>query len=193
MGLVTGPAGTGCYASFSNDMFNKPGFKSSAANALTGMRILCAFLIIVFPVFSKGFYALYLLGGLTDAIDGTVARALKQESEFGEKLDTIGDICFALVVLGKVIKAVHVPAWLMIWVGAIAVIKAAGIVIGLLIKHGFPAIHSALNKICGVLLFAFPLVVGHFPWQGSMLLIIITCLTASAAAIQEVCLICRRQ
>ena len=44
------------------------------ANALTGIRILCGIIILRFPAFSGCFFLFYLLGGFTDAIDGTVAR-----------------------------------------------------------------------------------------------------------------------
>ncbi len=39
-------------------------------------------------VFSPAFYILYLTGGLSDMIDGTVARRTKTVSEFGERIDT---------------------------------------------------------------------------------------------------------
>ena len=44
------------------------------ANILTSIRILCGVLLLRFPAFSGAFCALYLLGGLTDALDGAGAR-----------------------------------------------------------------------------------------------------------------------
>ena len=38
------------------------------ANIITGSRILCSILMLFSPVFSVGFYVLYLLCGLTDMI-----------------------------------------------------------------------------------------------------------------------------
>lgn len=152
---------------------------------LTCTRILCAFLIIGIPAFSAAFYIFYILGGLTDAIDGTVARVMKQESEAGARLDAIADICFVLTVLFKILNSIYLPPWLLIWIGSIAVIKAANIVMGFAARHVFPAIHNLANKICGVLLFIVPLTIGHFPWQGPMLLIIFTCTFATFAAVLE--------
>ena len=71
------------------------------ANLLTGSRILCALALLACPAFSKGFYLLYILGGITDVFDGMAARRLNAETELGARLDTAADTVFALVVLCK--------------------------------------------------------------------------------------------
>ena len=62
------------------------------ANILTAIRIICALLILIFPAFSTWFYLFYLLGGITDAVDGTVARKSGNATAWGAKFDTIADI-----------------------------------------------------------------------------------------------------
>ena len=79
------------------------------ANLLTGIRILCGLLILCFPTFSKWYYSFYLIGGFTDAIDGTVARKTGSASDFGSKFDTVADFIFAAAVIIKIIRALHVP------------------------------------------------------------------------------------
>ena len=93
------------------------------ANILTGMRILCGILIMCFPSFSGWYYFFYLLGGFTDAIDGTVARKMGEASDFGTKFDTVADFVFAITVALKIICAVCFPVWLIVWIVVIAVIK----------------------------------------------------------------------
>ena len=44
------------------------------ANIITGIRIVCSIALLFCPVFSPAFYALYLTAGVSDMIDGTVAR-----------------------------------------------------------------------------------------------------------------------
>ena len=61
--------------------------KAGAANLITGTRILCSVALLFCPVFSLSFYILYLVAGLTDMIDGAVARKTGTVSEFGAKLD----------------------------------------------------------------------------------------------------------
>lgn len=102
------------------------------ADLITGIRILCGILILFVPAFSGWFYVLYLLGGLSDAIDGMVARKLGQASDFGAKLDTIADFIFAIAVFVKIAGVVLVPAWLMVWAVLIIVIKIMNVIAGLL-------------------------------------------------------------
>ena len=54
-------------------------------------------MLLFFPVFSILFYMLYLFCGLTDMVDGTVARKIGSASEFGVKLDSAADIVFVAV------------------------------------------------------------------------------------------------
>ena len=46
------------------------------ANAITCCRILIGMLMFLFSVFSPGFYVCYLIAGISDMIDGTIARKL---------------------------------------------------------------------------------------------------------------------
>ena len=130
------------------------------ANILTSLRIVCGLLILFFPAFSVPFYALYIFGGITDALDGAVARKLGTETPLGAKLDTAADIVFALAVGGKLVCAVAFPAWLLIWIGGILALKIANIVIGFVRCKTFVAVHSVPNKICGVVVYLVPLLLG---------------------------------
>ena len=44
------------------------------ANIITLFRIVFSILILFFPTFSKVFYLLYLVAGLSDVVDGYIAR-----------------------------------------------------------------------------------------------------------------------
>ncbi len=156
------------------------------ANFLTSIRIICGILIPVFPAFSKWYYILYLIGGFTDAIDGTVARRLGTASSFGAKLDTAADFIFSLAVFAKLVSAVYLPPWLLLWTGLIIAVKIANIGIGFVRHKTFAAVHSAMNKICGGLVYMIPLFIGGaYAWQAKALGIIFVCLFATAAAINE--------
>ena len=45
------------------------------ANIITGSRVLISIALLFCPVLSPVFYMLYLMAGLSDMIDGTVARS----------------------------------------------------------------------------------------------------------------------
>ncbi len=100
------------------------------ANIITGCRIAGSILLLYFPAFSPGFYALYLFCGLTDMIDGTIARKTNTVSEFGSKLDTVADFGFVVTCLFKLLPVLQIPGWLWIWIAVIAMIKVANVLFG---------------------------------------------------------------
>ena len=50
--------------------------------------------LLFLPVFSPGFYVVYLLCGLSDMADGTIARKTNSVSKPGSQLDSIADLIF---------------------------------------------------------------------------------------------------
>ena len=130
----------------------------SLPNILTSVRIVCAVLMPFFALPSTGFYIIYTLGGLTDAVDGTVARKLKLESEFGAKLDSVADLLFYAVMLLKLLPylIVMLPAWLWWSVGAVLAVRAASYIAALCKYKRFASLHTWLNKATGLALFPAP-------------------------------------
>ena len=156
------------------------------ANVLTGMRILCGLLILCFPAFSGWYYCFYLIGGFTDAIDGTVARKMGVASDFGAKFDTVSNFVFAVAVVIKTIHALYVPVWLIIWIAIIALIKIGCHLAGYIKYHEFKTVHSVLNKACGGIAYTVPLFIGgNYAWQARAIVAIIICILTSIAAIAE--------
>ena len=82
------------------------------ANILTSCRIFGSILLLFFPAFSVDFYITYLLCGVSDMIDGTIARKTNSASKFGSQQDTIADFVFVVVSLIKMLPAIHIPGWL---------------------------------------------------------------------------------
>ena len=97
--------------------------KARMANLITGTRILCSNALLFCPAFSPSFVVLYLVSGLTDMVDGAVARKTGTVSAFGAKLDTAADFVFVAVCLWKLLPSLAVPLWLWIWIVLIALIK----------------------------------------------------------------------
>ena len=154
----------------------------NVANILTGFRILGSILLLFFPVLSVSFYSIYLLCGLSDMIDGTIAKKTNSASEFGAKLDTVADLVFVAVSLIKLLPIIHIPGWLWIWGSAIAIIKIGNIIWGYVSKKQFIALHTIMNKITGFLLFLLPLTLSLVELKFSSLVV---CSIATFAAIQE--------
>ncbi len=156
--------------------------KKHVANILTGSRIIFSLILLFLPVFSFWFYALYLACGLSDMTDGTVARKMKTESEFGSRLDTAADFIFAVSAFIKIAPKLEVKNWLFIWVCVVAVIKIINIISGFVCKKKFVSEHTVMNKITGLLLFLLPLTLSFIELKYSA---IVVCAVATFAAIQE--------
>ena len=79
------------------------------ANVITGIRILVSAALLLCPVFSPIFYAMYLIAGLSDMADGIVARKTNSVSEFGSRFDSIADFVFVAVCLIKILPVMDIP------------------------------------------------------------------------------------
>lgn len=152
------------------------------ANCITGMRILLSVGLLFCPALSPSFFALYLLAGLSDMIDGPVARRTHAATAFGAKLDTAADMVFTAACLIKLLPVLDIPAWLLIWIAAIALIKIINIVSGFVVRKRFVSLHTPMNKATGALLFLLPLTVSHIDLRYTAPFV---CAFAAFAAIQE--------
>ena len=152
------------------------------ANTITFCRILFSILMLFFPAFSGSFYACYIIAGITDMIDGTVARKLGTSSQFGEKLDTVADFVFAAAALFKLLPVMKISMTIWIWTGFIAVIKLINIISRFVVQKRFVTVHSLANKITGAVLFVLPLTLSLIDDSYSAIFV---CLAATFAAIQE--------
>ena len=97
------------------------------ANTITFFRMAAGIALLFCPVFSPVFYVLYIAAGISDIADGFVARKTNTAGGFGAKLDTAADFVFIAVCLIKLLPILNIPAWLYVWTGIIALIKAVNI------------------------------------------------------------------
>lgn len=155
--------------------------KKQIANLLTVFRMVCSIGMLLCPVFSGWFFALYLLGGLTDMIDGTIARKTGSVSEFGAKLDTAADLGFAVVSFLKILPRIRLQKWLWCWILVIGIFKIGNYL--WCFPHHVQSLHTAANKITGFSLFCLPLTQNVLDLQYSAPAV---CGVATIAVIQEI-------
>ena len=156
--------------------------KKQFPNIITVSRMVFSAAILLCPVFSPAFWVFYIAAGLSDMLDGAAARKFNAVSKTGERLDTAADIVFVAVCLIKLLPAMALPLWILVWIGVIALLKVINVISGLAIRKQFISLHTAANKLTGALLFALPLTIGYIPLSctGG-----IVCAVATFAAIQE--------
>lgn len=151
-------------------------------NIITAFRFLGAIGLLFFDVKATAFWVFYFVCGLSDMLDGYLARKLHCESKTGALLDSLADLVFVVCCCYKLIPLLAFPKWLWIWAGAIVAIKIINQISTLVMykKCFFP--HTIANKVTGVLLFVgVPLVL----FLESIIPVIVIAVFATFAAVQE--------
>ena len=164
--------------------------KKYIANIITGSRVAFSLLLLFIPLSSAWFYIFYFFCGLTDMIDGAIARKMGAVSKFGARLDTVADFIFMFVCSIKILPLMHIPAWLWVWIIVVALIKIFNIAVVFIFKRKLLSIHSVLNKITGVALFFLPLLM---TFVATTYIVTTICAFATIAVIQEVYFITKGQ
>lgn len=152
-------------------------------NIISASRGISALAMLYYPAFSPGFWALYCWGGVSDMIDGPIARKLNSVSETGSRIDSGADLVFVICSAIKVLPSIQLPVWIWLWVAAIGAVKMAGIVIGSARNHKLSIPHSASNRLTGVLLFCMPVAM---IWLEPAITSIIVCAAASYSVFNDI-------
>ena len=127
-------------------------------NILTALRMLGAVLLLFTKPLTLPFYLLHGFCGLTDALDGAFARALHASSRLGAQLDSIADLMFYSVMMGKLMPILWARMPGSVWwiVGAAVFIRLCAYGVAAVKEHRFSALHTLLNKLTGLLVFLIP-------------------------------------
>ena len=151
-------------------------------NAITILRFFGAICLLFFGIKSNAFWVIYFVCGLSDMLDGYLARKLRCGSKTGAILDSLADLDFVACCCYKLIPVLAFPKWLWIWGGVIVAIKVINQICALVMykKCVFP--HTIANKVTGVLLFVgVPLTL----FLESIVPMIVIATVATFAAVQE--------
>ena len=122
-------------------------------NIITALRFLGALCLLFCNPAGAAFWVIYGLCGISDMMDGYLARKLRAESKTGAVLDSIADICFVACCGIRLLPVLQIPTWLWIWTGGILVIKLVNQVSALIVRKRFCFPHTKANKQTGLLLF----------------------------------------
>ena len=135
--------------------------KKNLANIITSIRLIGAICLIFIETLSKPYFIIYSICGITDAIDGFVARKLKITSTFGSKLDSVSDLLFSGIMLAKVFPFLiaktpaYVPVLIYIAVGMRALCY---LFVAIRFKK-FSSRHTVYNKAISLLMFFLPFMI----------------------------------
>ena len=153
-------------------------------NICTMLRIVGTVGLLLIRPLTLPFYLLYTFCGITDVLDGTIARATNSTSEFGARLDSISDLIFYAVMIVKFFPILLevLPVWMWYCIGAVLVIRACSYVTAAVRYHRFASLHTILNKATGFCVFCLPyMLVQDFALRYCE----ITCVIAGLASTEE--------
>ena len=149
-------------------------------NIMTLLRIAGSLGLLLCDVTGVVFWIIYALCGISDIVDGWLARKLKCVTKTGALLDSLADICFVACLCPLLLPILELPQWLWLWAGVIVAIKIVNQTSALVMYGCFQFPHTLANKITGFLLFiAVPMTF------QSIIPITIVAAIASFAAIHE--------
>lgn len=151
-------------------------------NCISVIRIIFSLVLIFVKPLSVAFYAIYIICGLSDIVDGFIARKTGTTSILGAKLDSIADIIMIGILLFLLYPIINPKIEIIIWVILIAIIRLIAMIVALKKYKTFASIHTYGNKITGMILFLFPILI---PYIHTTVLIYIICVMASISAIEE--------
>lgn len=135
--------------------------KKHLANIVTTSRILGTLGLMFTRVFSGPFFLIYAWCGISDVLDGFLARKLKISSQLGSKLDSFSDLLLYGVMLAMVWpyilrdlpKAVIYLIYLVLFLRLLAYVYVG------FRDRTLESRHSILNKITGLLMFFLPVAI----------------------------------
>ena len=122
-------------------------------NILSVSRIVLGLPLLLVEVMTMPFWVLYVIAGMTDMLDGFLARRWGVESKFGARLDSLADFVFVLAVGCKLFPWLKLPATLWMMIGLIALVKIVNVVSAYVVKSRIEFPHTKANKLAGFLLF----------------------------------------
>ena len=127
-------------------------------NLITSLRIVGTVCLLGVKPFSPAFYVVYTLSGLSDALDGWIARKYGLITEFGAKLDSAADLMYYAVMIIRIFPMLWdvLPKWIWILVGAVTLLRLTSYGVAAVKFRRFASLHTIMNKITGAMVFALP-------------------------------------
>ena len=159
-------------------------FVKQLPNFITCLRLVGAICMLFTKALSTAFFVLYTVCGISDLIDGWLARKTGNTSEFGAKLDSIADLSFNAIMVLKTFPTLWktLPIGIWITVGAIFAVRIVSYALVAIRNHSFSSLHTYMNKLTGFAVFTIPF---YIKFKHATLFAIIGCIVAAVATLEE--------
>jgi cardiolipin synthase (CMP-forming) len=150
-------------------------------NSLTALRLVLVpvFLIIFFSDLPNSFLIavlVFLAAGLTDILDGYIARKYNMITKWGSILDPLADKLMSLTVLLSLTIKNIIPGWVLLIIGIKEILMIAGAAV--MFKRGANISAQVYGKASTALFYVAIIVLEMFSRSLGLILIYATVLTA---------------
>lgn len=137
----------------------------NTANVITTLRIVGTPVLLFLRPLTVEFIIAYSLTGVTDVLDGLVARMTHTVSELGARLDSVADLVFYTVMLVKIFPELWAALPMGVWVlvGAVLIVRGCAYAVAAVKYRCFASQHTYLNKLTGAAVFLAPYVLAFAP------------------------------
>jgi cardiolipin synthase len=138
-------------------------------NILTLIRVLLIPLFVIFVINKFFGWALltFAIAGITDGLDGLIARLTQQRTELGAYLDPIADKLLISASFISLAITEIIPSWLVVIVITRDIIILVGFLVMFLIDYRpqiNPSLLSKATTTLQILTILFVLLAGYFPF-----------------------------
>jgi len=154
----------------------------SVANYISISRIFLVITLAFIKPLSITFMAIYIICGISDVLDGYIARKTDTRSELGGKLDSVADLIMVVVLIIILYPIINLTVQIIIWIVIIGIIRIVSMGVVFVKYKTFGILHTYGNKITGLVLFTIPLLLAFVKSDVTMYII---CGVASISAIEE--------
>ena len=152
-------------------------------NIISFVRLVMAIPLMLLTPFELPFMIIYVMAGVSDMIDGPLARKYNVTSQLGATLDASADILLILIVVFRILPLIEFSSWLVVWIAIVIIIKALSSVVGYIRHKRFILLHTYLNKFFVVVLFLFPI---FYLFVETDILIIVLLAIATIAFLEDI-------
>lgn len=136
-------------------------------NILSSLRILGAIAIIFLEPLSVPFFIVYGIAGITDPLDGFIARKFHLESRIGSIIDSIADWALLLIMAIKMLPYLMgiLEWWNWVIILIPFVLHVTAYIVCFIKFRCFSSVHTYMNKLMSAAIFIFPFTfIGEIYW-----------------------------
>lgn len=132
----------------------------TVSNAITALRLAGTVWMLFLEPLSARFFVVYVLTGITDVLDGWIARKTNTATEFGARLDSVADLTFYAVMVIKMMPILLQRLSLALWcfIAATVLLRLTAYITSAVKYHRFASLHTVMNKISGAVVFTVPFI-----------------------------------